>query len=508
MRRPWSFPRVAGYVFGVFLPPLFVGILVALSAVTEVMIHKNPEKPESHQTESPALDAAKPTALFVLSNSGAEVTDLFAPYEILAESGAFNVVTTAPARIPTPTTGHVTVLPDFEFAKAPKADVLLIPSSLDPSNATVLEFVRARAENAKLVVSLGEGALTLAHAGLLRGRTAVSHFVALPALREIEPQATFIEGPRYALDGRFLTSAGVTGSIDAGFFVIEKLMGRKLADETSEQLGTKWNRESDPAMPSSSVIAEQPLGAQALLRLLFDAGYDWYRKRTAVLLYPGVSELALAAALDTFPRTFSSPAFTIAPRRIPITTKHGLNLVSEFDPSDSPYATLMIVPSSEPDLSTTVAATTEKLPSDEPAIHRWVVENSVPVKSFFYESSGNAFDRMLGLIAETHGAYVSSIVARLIEAPGARTVVERADANRWPLMIWLRPLVLSLAGLLLTWLVDRRFNPRAQQPRATPDVPQQPAPSKPEKPKRQRRSRAKTKPDSAAVTDAPDEQNV
>ena len=50
----------------------------------------------------PRHDPKLPTAVVILGSEGTNVADALAPYEVLADSQAFNVITAAPERRPIP----------------------------------------------------------------------------------------------------------------------------------------------------------------------------------------------------------------------------------------------------------------------------------------------------------------------------------------------------------------------------------------------------------------------
>ncbi len=80
--------RVLLYTLAFVLPPLLVGMIVALFSVSNWMTVKYPESLSHEFPEPPVYDPTKPTAAVLVSNQGTESTDLLAPYEILAASGA------------------------------------------------------------------------------------------------------------------------------------------------------------------------------------------------------------------------------------------------------------------------------------------------------------------------------------------------------------------------------------------------------------------------------------
>jgi hypothetical protein len=101
----------------------------------------------------PAHDPTKPTAVVVLSLAGTNVADALPPYEVLANTGAFNLYTVAEQRQPMPLTGGVDLIPDLTFGQladrlqaAP--DVIVVPEIHDrgePSSAPIEEWLQRRA---------------------------------------------------------------------------------------------------------------------------------------------------------------------------------------------------------------------------------------------------------------------------------------------------------------------------------------------------------------------------
>ena len=109
------------------------------------------------------------------------MADLF---EVLADSGAFNLYTVAPQRRPVPLTGGLDLVPDLSFGQLDQRlpatpDVIVVPQLPDagkPSAAPILQWLqRQHAQGDPLLVSVCTGAGVLASAGLLDGRPATSH---------------------------------------------------------------------------------------------------------------------------------------------------------------------------------------------------------------------------------------------------------------------------------------------------------------------------------------------
>lgn len=92
--------RVVAYLMAFILPPVLVGVVGVKAALSDR--YEGP--PDAVNVAAgaypapPSHDPGKPTAVVLLGNRGSEVTDVLAPYEVLSESGAFNVYAAAPER--------------------------------------------------------------------------------------------------------------------------------------------------------------------------------------------------------------------------------------------------------------------------------------------------------------------------------------------------------------------------------------------------------------------------
>ena len=155
-------------------------------ATGEIYTNRNASAPpvSVDAAAAPVHDPAKPTAVIVLSLEGTNVADALAPYEVLADAGAFNLYTVAERREPVPMTGGVDVIPDLSFGQLTDRlhgtpDVIVVPQLHDagePSAAPIVEWLqRQDSQGDPLLVSVCVGAEVLASAGLVEGRPATAN---------------------------------------------------------------------------------------------------------------------------------------------------------------------------------------------------------------------------------------------------------------------------------------------------------------------------------------------
>lgn len=199
----------------------------------------------------------------ILIFDGVEVLDFAGPFEVFSrtrlvpgaearrsdERAPFQVFTVAKSRAAISTTGGLGVLPHYALGDAPPIDLLVVPGGVGSRallhDAEMLDWVRRTAARARQVTSVCTGSLVLAKAGLLRGRRATTHRAALDLLASIDPEVT-VERERRVVDDGIVSSAGVASGIDMAFYVVERLHGREVADETARYI--EYRRETPASL--------------------------------------------------------------------------------------------------------------------------------------------------------------------------------------------------------------------------------------------------------------------
>jgi len=182
-----------------------------------------------------------------------EVLDFAGPFEVFSrtrlvpgadsrrsdEGAPFEVFTVAKTHAEIAAAGGLVVRPRFAFSDAPAIDLLVVPGGYGTrallNDGATLDWIRAVSARAERVTSVCTGALLLAKAGLLAGRTATTHWAALDLLESLGPGFE-VDRERRVIDDGVITSAGVASGIDMAFYVVETLLGRAVADETAKYI--------------------------------------------------------------------------------------------------------------------------------------------------------------------------------------------------------------------------------------------------------------------------------
>ncbi|MEV4612652.1 DJ-1/PfpI family protein [Kitasatospora sp. NPDC049258] len=196
----------------------------------------------------------------ILLYDGFTALDAVGPYEVLSRLPGAELTFTAARSGPVRSdTGFLSLVAEAPLAEVRAADILLLPGG--PGQAALmadeplLDWIRTLDATTTWTTSVCTGSLLLAAAGLLKGRTAASHWLALDQL------PTFGATPssdRVVIDGKYATSAGVSAGIDLAL----SLAGRIAGDQTAQaiQLLTEYApeppyRAGTPATAPAELVA-------------------------------------------------------------------------------------------------------------------------------------------------------------------------------------------------------------------------------------------------------------
>ncbi len=181
-----------------------------------------------------------------------EVLDFAGPYEVFASTRLTNTGNASIHKLPCPfnvftfsekkkyitCTGGLSVKSDFTLNDCPKLDLLIIPGGIGTrvllKNNNILNWLVAN-RNINIIASVCTGSLLLAKAGLLDNKKATSHWGALELLKKLSPSTQILTNKKFVFD-TYYTSAGVSAGINMSLSIIEKLLGKKIAQNTAKYM--------------------------------------------------------------------------------------------------------------------------------------------------------------------------------------------------------------------------------------------------------------------------------
>jgi transcriptional regulator GlxA family with amidase domain len=175
-----------------------------------------------------------------------------------------------------------------DFGEVTSTDILYMPGGPGAvpleTDETFLGHLRALDATSTWTVGICNGVAVLAAAGLLRGRKATTNWFYRHRLAEFGAEFVPV---RYHRDGKYVTGAGVSASIDTGLFLIQLIGGELLAKTI--QLGVEYypsppfpekSPEEAPAEAHEVIRAFEQSGGAALLGLepAFRGSFDVVRR--------------------------------------------------------------------------------------------------------------------------------------------------------------------------------------------------------------------------------------
>ncbi|AUD02390.1 DJ-1/PfpI family protein [Spirosoma pollinicola] len=183
-----------------------------------------------------------------------EVLDFAGPFEVFGVAGRhddpkpFRVFTVA-ERGPVYARNGLSINPTYLLNDHPKADIIIVPggggnhadgtsygSRREMDNPAVLNWVRRAGVTAELILSVCTGSFILGKAGLLDGLAATTHFLAVEGMKQAAPKTDLRLTERYVDNGKIITSAGISAGIDMSLYVVGRLLGKNVADETARYM--------------------------------------------------------------------------------------------------------------------------------------------------------------------------------------------------------------------------------------------------------------------------------
>jgi putative intracellular protease/amidase len=149
-----------------------------------------------------------------------------------------------------------------DFSEVERTDILYVPGgpggAVLENDETFLAELRRLDATSTWTVGVCNGSALLAAAGMLKGRKATTNWFYQHRLAELGAEFLPV---RYHRDGKYVTGAGVSASIDTGLFLIQQIGGDLLAKTI--QLGVEYY--PSPPFPERTP-AEAPPEAQAIVK--------------------------------------------------------------------------------------------------------------------------------------------------------------------------------------------------------------------------------------------------
>jgi transcriptional regulator GlxA family with amidase domain len=215
----------------------------------------------------------------------------------------------SPSRKPFRCGNGIPVSPQVAVKADPKADLVILPELwLGPDEdmtgryPELMEWIRRRYQKGATIYSACSGAIMLAETGLLKGRTATSHWAYQDLFRRRFPEIDFRPEPNLAFadaSGRIVTAGGTTSWHDLALHIIARHCSPGEALRIAKVYLLKWHGEGQ--LPYASLLKGDP-HADAVVRRC----QDWLARHFRQANVVAAAECAAGIAPRTLKRRFKT----------------------------------------------------------------------------------------------------------------------------------------------------------------------------------------------------------
>lgn len=282
----------------------------------------------------PRFGRTRPVVAVIGENRGTELTDFVIPYSVLVRSGAAEVlsVATEPGVMqmrPALRIKPAASVAEFDARYPDGADYVIVPAVVHSDDIPLRSWVAAQGAKGATVVSICDGAIVVANAGLLKGKRATAHWATRDYRTEHFPDTNWQINARYVADDRVISSAGISAAMPTSLALVEAIAGHDKAAALAQQLGLDdWGPRHD------SEIFHPRLGVNISAYLtLFTNPLFHSTQQIGVKLSDGMDDIALALTMDAWSRTGRSKAVALAESSALVRTHDGLTVMPDRDTS-------------------------------------------------------------------------------------------------------------------------------------------------------------------------------
>jgi len=190
-------------------------------------------------------DSRKKVAIMLFP--GVQIIDYTGPFEVLGEAG-YDVYTVAAKPGSLITNMGMEVTPKYTFDNCPQPDILVLPGGNVPQDAEPsdeqIAFVKKIAPKTQYTMSVCNGAFWLANSGLLDGKSATTFYGMLDDLKTKHPKINVIDDAKFADNGQYMCTAGLSSGIEGALHMVEKIDGAGAAKSVALNMEYNWQPNS------------------------------------------------------------------------------------------------------------------------------------------------------------------------------------------------------------------------------------------------------------------------
>jgi transcriptional regulator GlxA family with amidase domain len=196
----------------------------------------------------------RPYRLAVVAFDEMDLLDIAGPLEVFSSAGrkwnwrAIKAELVSSSAASHGTRAQLQLGPAAPFASCPDPELILIPGGygarLALEDHKLIDYLRSIREGLTLTLTIGLGALVAARAGLLAGAEVATTQALQQELHTLDPSIVARVDARTLTSPRAITAAQNGAAVDLGLEVVARLLGKKQASGTAQDLGYPWGTET------------------------------------------------------------------------------------------------------------------------------------------------------------------------------------------------------------------------------------------------------------------------
>lgn len=196
----------------------------------------------------------RPYRLAVIAYDEMDLLDVAGPLEVFSTAGrkwnwrAIKAELVASEPSPRTTRAQLQIGPASPFDSCPDPELLLIPGGygarLALDDARLIAYLESVRDSLTLTLAVGLGTLLAARTGLLRNSEVATTLALKDELVSLDASISpRVDAPTVTAS-RAITAAQNGAAIDLGLEVVARLLGKKQATGTAQDLGYAWGTET------------------------------------------------------------------------------------------------------------------------------------------------------------------------------------------------------------------------------------------------------------------------
>lgn len=196
----------------------------------------------------------RPYRLAIIAFDEMDLLDVAGPLEVFSTAGRkwnwravkAELLSTTPTTLAT--RAQLSIGPAAPLTSCSDPELLLIPGGygarLALGNAELLSYLTQLRETLTLTLCVGLGSLLAARAGLLAGAEVATTTALAPELTALDPSIIPRTDARTCAATRCISAAQNGSALDLGLEVVSRLLGKKQASATAQELAYPWGTET------------------------------------------------------------------------------------------------------------------------------------------------------------------------------------------------------------------------------------------------------------------------